>query len=100
MIVSILLVLLSIIILYFGAEFSLDGAEKIGKAFKLSPLIIGMFLVGFGTSLPEFFVTHIAASKGEFNLAIGGLVGSNLANIFLILGLSSLLTTLKLSQRD
>ncbi len=100
MIVSILLVLLSIVILYFGAEFSLEGAEKTGKAFNLSPLIIGMFLVGFGTSLPEFFVTHIAAQSGEYELAIGGLLGSNMANILLILGASSLMTILPLKSKD
>ncbi len=95
-----LLLLLAIIILYFGAEFTLDAAEKIGRILGLSPFVIGMLLVGFGTSLPEMFVGHIAALEGQVGIALGSLVGSNIANMCLILGLCSLITNLSLGGKQ
>ncbi|MGK0367729.1 MAG: cation:H+ antiporter [Thermoproteota archaeon] len=95
-----ILLTLSFIFLYFGAEFSLDGAEKIGKKMGMSPLVIGMLLVGIGTSLPEFFVSHIASVQGSYDIALGGLIGSNIANIFLILGISALIVPLGLGSSE
>ncbi len=92
--------LLSLVILYFGAEFSLDAAERIGKKMGLSPLVIGMLLIGFGTSLPEFFVSHLAGSRGHGELALGNIIGSNLANFFLVLGVAGLITPLKLKGKS
>lgn len=89
----------AIIVLYFGAEFSLDASEKVGKKLGLSPLLIGMLLVGFGTSLPEFFVGHIAGVQGKAGIAVGSLIGSNIANMFLILGLSGFLVNMKVSNK-
>lgn len=92
MFIAIFLVVLAITILYFGAEFSLDASEKFGKKIGLSPLIVGMVLIGFGTSLPELFVGHIAVTEGKPDIAIGSLVGSNIANMFLILGVCGLIS--------
>lgn len=92
MLISFGLLILSVAILFYGAEFSLSASEKIGAKLGLPPLIIGMVLVGFGTSLPEFFVAHIAATQGKVGLSIGGLVGSNIANMFLILGICGFIT--------
>lgn len=92
MLISFGLLIISVGILYFGAEFSLNSSEKIGGKLGLSPLIIGMVLVGFGTSLPEFFVAHIAGVQGKPGIAVGSLVGSNIANMFLILGVCGLIT--------
>lgn len=97
---DILILICSLTLLYFGAEFALDGAEKIGKKIGLSPLLIGMFLVGVGTSLPELFVGHIASLKGQSEMALGTLVGSNIANIYLILGVCGILTPMSLSGKD
>ena len=97
MLIRLLLLILAIIFLYFGAELSLGASEKIGKALKLSPFVIGMVIIGFGTSLPELFVGHIAASKGELGIALGSLVGSNIANMTLVLGLCALFTKLPLN---
>ena len=94
------MLILSVVILYFGAEFSLDASEKIGAKLGLSPLIVGMLLIGFGTSLPEFFVGHIAAAQGKSGIAIGSLVGSNIANLFLILGLSGLFTNMQMNNKS
>jgi cation:H+ antiporter len=97
MITQFLILLLSLALLYFGAEFSLESAEKVGRRFKLSPLIIGMFLVGIGTSLPEFFVSHISALKNQPELALGTVIGSNIGNVYFILALSSLFTSFNFS---
>ncbi len=98
MLVPVLLLVLAIVVLFFGAEFSLDASEKVGKKIGLSPLAIGMLLVGFGTSLPEFFVGHIAGINGKMDIAIGSLVGSNIANMFLILGFCGLFVNMKLDN--
>lgn len=100
MTLQVVILILSIVALYFGAEFALDGAEKIGLFFGLSPLVIGLLLIGFGTSLPEFFVSQIACFNGEPGIALGNIVGSNIANLFLIMGISGLITPLFLLQKD
>jgi len=94
------LMIVSLIVLYFGAEFALDGAEKVGKYFGLSPFVIGLVIVGFGTSLPEFFVSQISCWEGHPGMALGNIVGSNVANLFLIMGISGLLTELHLSKSE
>lgn len=100
MLVQALLLVLSIIILYFGAEMTLESAEKVGKYFKLPPLVIGLLIVGFGTSLPEFFVSQIATYGGHPEIALGNIVGSNIANLFLILGVSGLIAPLKMNSKS
>ena len=100
MVLSIVLIVVAIALLYFGAEFSLEASEKVGAHLGLSPLAIGMLLIGFGTSLPEFFVGHIAGSRGESGIALGSLVGSNIANLFLILGVSGFIAKLHTSGKS
>ena len=95
-----LLLVLSLVILYFGAEFALNGAEKVGTYFGLSPLVIGLVIVGFGTSLPELFVSQISCWDDHPEIALGNIVGSNIANLFLIMGISGLLTELHLSKPE
>lgn len=91
---DILWLLLSFVLLIVGAELSLDGAEKVGKKFGLSPMAIGVFLLAFGTSLPELAVSHIAMGKQASQVALGNIVGSNLCNSFFILGLLALIKPL------
>ena len=100
MLLPAILLFTSVVILYFGAEFTLDASEKIGKKLGLSPLMIGMLLIGFGTSLPEFFVGHIAGIQGKSAIAIGSLIGSNIANMCLILGICGFMTRLDLSHKN
>lgn len=100
MLIPILLIIGAIILLYFGAELALGASEIIGKKLKLSPLVIGMVLVGLGTSLPEFFVAQIAALQGKSSMATGALVGSNIANMLLILGIAGLFTKLTLKSKE
>lgn len=100
MFIQALLLVLSIVVLYYGAEISLNSAEKIGKALKLSSLTIGLVIVGFGTSLPELFVSHIACIGDHPGIALGNIVGSNVANLFLILGVAGLLVPLKINSHS
>jgi cation:H+ antiporter len=98
LIISIAILIVAVLILYFGAELSLDSSEKLGQKLGLSPLIIGMLLIGFGTSLPEFFVAHIAGVQGKSDIAVGSLIGSNIANMFLVLGVSGFVAKISLSN--
>ena len=100
MLVQVLYFILGLGALYYGAEFSLESAEKIGKKFKMSPLLIGLFIVGFGTSLPEFFVSQVAGINGKFDMSLGNIVGSNAANIFLVLGVCGFFVDLKTDNED
>lgn len=86
--------------LYLGAELALEASEKIGKYIGLSPLIIGLLIVDFSTSLPEFFVTQLAAYEGYPDIAIGNIIGSNIANLFLIMGIAGLMVPLQLKKTN
>lgn len=100
MLIPFLYIIAAIVVLYFGAELTLEAAEKVGKRLGLSPLTIGMLLVGFGTSLPELFVGHIAGMRGQPGIAMGSLIGSNIANTFLILGVCGIFARLKVTGKS
>ncbi len=82
--------LISIVALAKGADYLLVGAEKIGKFFKLQPFIIGALIVGIGTSLPELASSIAATLSGENSIVVSNAVGSNIANILLVAGLSAI----------
>ncbi len=77
--------------LYYGAEFLVKGASEFALHFKIKPVIIGLTVVAFGTSAPEFMVSLIAAFQEEADVSVGNIVGSNIANIGLIIGLTAAL---------
>lgn len=76
-------------ILIKAADLLVDGASSLAKRFQVSDLVIGLTIVAFGTSAPELVVTVIAGIKGSSDLALGNVIGSNIANILLILGLAA-----------
>jgi len=82
---------IGIIALYYGADFLVKGAGKLALLFGLSPLFIGLTIVALGTSLPELFVSMIAAFDGKAALSLGNVVGSNVANIGLVLGIGAII---------
>ena len=82
---------LGIILLAFGGDRLVLGAKDLSSKLEVPPFIIGIFILGFGTSLPELFVTIRALENGNSDIAIGGILGSNIANILLVLGVSLLL---------
>lgn len=90
---------LGILLLYYGAEFLVKGGVKIAYRFKISPLVVGLTLVAFGTSAPELVVSIDSALKGLGNISIGNVVGSNICNIALILGLCSMITPLNVNKQ-
>ncbi|MBR5830598.1 MAG: calcium/sodium antiporter [Tidjanibacter sp.] len=82
--------------LVWGSDLFLDGAITLARKVGLSEAVIGIVLVAAGTSLPEFFASFISALKGKTDIAIGNILGSNIANILLILGTSATITPLQL----
>ena len=85
---------LGLLALFAGGEFLVRGASSIARAYRLSPMVIGLTIVGFGTSAPEMLVSVQAAAEGQPAIAIGNVLGSNIANILLILGISALIAPL------
>lgn len=92
--------IISLALLYLGAELSLSASEKFGTQLGLSPLIIGMVLIGIGTSLPELFVSQIASYNGKVEISLGNILGSNVANIFLILAIAGFLKKLSFNNKS
>ena len=87
-----------LVLLYFGADWLVKGAVTISLKFGLSPLIVGLTVVALGTSLPEALVSIQATLDNQGGIALGNVIGSNILNIALILGLSSLLQPLKVDS--
>ena len=94
------LILLAVgfVALIVGANWLVNGATSIGIRAKLSPLIIGLTIVAFGTSLPEMIVNVFSCAKGSPGLAIGNIIGSNTMNILLILGVSAMIWPIDVSR--
>ncbi len=82
------------VLLVAGAEIMVRGAEKLASQFGISPLVIGLTVVAFGTSAPELAIGIKSALLGQSDIALGNVVGSNILNILLILGLSAMITPL------
>lgn len=93
-----LLLAVGFVALILGANWLVNGATSVGIRAKLSPLIIGLTIVAFGTSLPEMIVNVFSCIKGSPGLAIGNIIGSNTMNILLILGVSSLIWPIDVSR--
>ncbi len=98
MVTWILLIILGFFLLIKGADFLVDGASNIAKKFHIPEIIIGLTIVSIGTSMPELFVSITSAINGHSDMAIGNIVGSNIANLFLILGVSSIIRAIKFKR--
>jgi cation:H+ antiporter len=95
MLVYILYIIVSLIVLYFGANFLVKGAASVAERLGVSSLVVGLTVVAFGTSTPELIVSVQATMEGFGGISIGNVIGSNIANIGLILGLSALIFPLR-----
>ena len=93
-----ILLLVGFILLIKGADLLVSGASSLGQRMGISDLVIGLTVVAFGTSSPELFVNLIASAKGNTDIAIGNILGSNIANVFLILGVSSIIYPLSVGK--
>lgn len=87
--ITYILFVIGFVFLIKGADFLVSGASSIAKKFKVSDIVIGLTIVAFGTSMPELVVNVIASLNGNTEIAIGNILGSNISNIFLILGVSA-----------
>lgn len=99
MVTGILFILIGFILLYFGAEWLVNGAANLAKMAGVSQLVVGLTVVAFGTSAPELVVSLHSSLQGHGNIAIGNVVGSNICNIALILGLSSLISPVRINRQ-
>lgn len=98
MIVTLLLFIFGFFLLIRGADSFIDGASALGKRFHVSEIAIGLTIVAFGTSAPEFAVNMIAAARGNTDIALGNVIGSNIANALLILGVAALIFPLSVKK--
>lgn len=98
-VLTIPLLIIGVVLLVFGAEYLVRGASVIAERLGISPIVIGLTVVAFGTSAPELAVSVNAALSGSNDVALGNVVGSNIANILLILGLSAAIGGLAITQR-
>lgn len=100
MALSILILLAGLALVIIGADLLVDGASAIARKAGLSEFLIGMTIVGIGTSMPELVVSFTGALKGSADIAIGNVVGSNIFNVFLILGLTALVSPVAISPEN
>jgi cation:H+ antiporter len=89
--ITYILFVIGFVVLIKGADMLVDGAASIAKKLKISSIVIGLTIVAFGTSAPELIVNIFASASGNTEIAIGNILGSNIANILLILGISSII---------
>ena len=94
-----LLVLVGLVLLALGGEFLVRGTVGLSRKLGISPLLAGLTIVGFGTSAPELFTSLQAVFSGANDIAIGNVVGSNIANILLILGVSALIIGIPITRK-
>ena len=95
-----LLLLFSLALLVVGANWLVDGASAIARRYRISEYIIGATIVGMGTSMPELVVSVISGIEGHPEIAIGNVVGSNIFNVFLILGLTALIKPIRYTREN
>jgi len=98
MFLAFFLIAVSLVMLVFGGEYLVKGSASLARKWKISTLVIGLTVVAFGTSMPELVVNVFSAFKGATDIAIGNVVGSNISNIFLILGVSALICPLVVKE--
>jgi cation:H+ antiporter len=96
--ILIVLCVVGLVLLYFGARIFITGAKDLAALLGASDMIIGLIVVAIGTSLPEICISVLAARRGEADLAVANIVGSNIFNIFFVLGIGSVLTDIPVSE--
>lgn len=89
MLLNLLLCLIGFVMLYYGAEWLVKGSASLARSLGVTPIVIGLTVVAFGTSAPELVVSLISSIKGKSMIAVGNVVGSNICNIALVLGLAA-----------
>jgi cation:H+ antiporter len=97
MLLDAILLIAGLTVLYFGAEAMVKGASQLALSFGISPLVVGLTVVAFGTSAPEFLVSFLAVVGGSEGISVGNVIGSNICNIALILGIAAVISPLPIA---
>ncbi len=100
MVLQFLLLIGGLILILLGANWLVDGASSIAKKFGLSEFVIGLTIVGIGTSTPEMVVSFVSAIKGNADMAVGNVVGSNIFNVLMIIGITALIAPLDITKSN
>ena len=100
MTIQILILLAGLLLILFGANFLVDGSSSIAKKLGLSEFVIGLTVVGIGTSTPEMVVSFMSSFQGKADMAIGNIVGSNIFNTMLILGITAVIAPLTITRNN
>lgn len=100
MLIECLLLIVGLALVVLGADFLVDGASSIAKRFGVSDFVIGLTIVGMGTSAPEMVVSLIGALQGNGDIAIGNVIGSNIFNVFMILGATALILPMDITPMN
>ena len=98
MILQVLLLLVGFLLLVKGADWFVEGAASIAKKMGIPQLIVGLTIVAMGTSMPEAAVSITAAINGNAGITVGNVVGSNIMNILIILGITSVITSVAIQK--
>ena len=96
MVLALILLVVGIVILTFAADHFVEGAVSVADVFNISPVVVGALVIGFGTSLPEMLVSGVAAVQGDADLGVGNVLGSNVANLTLVLGIAALIAVISI----
>ena len=98
MISNIIMIIIGFILLIKGADFLVDSASNIAKKFHIPEIIVGLTIVSIGTSMPELFVSITSSIEGHSDMSIGNIIGSNICNLLLILGISATINSIKFQK--
>jgi len=97
--VQLLLLVLGFVLLIKGSDWLVKGASALAKTYKVPDIVIGLTIVSFGTSMPELLVSLMAANSGATDIAVGNVLGSNIANVLLILGIAAIIYPLRVKRK-
>ncbi len=100
LLLQILLLIVSLVMIVAGAEFLVDGASAIARKIGISEFVIGLTIVGMGTSAPEMVVSYTGAAKGFSDIALGNILGSNIFNTLLILGVTAMIMPIAITPQN
>lgn len=100
MLVQILILAAGLALIVLGAKFLVDGSSSIARKAGISEFVIGLTIIGMGTSAPEFVVSLFAAVKGNADIAVGNVIGSNIFNILLILGITAMILPIEITESN
>src|SRR5512144_3258733 len=93
MLIAALLAGAGLLLLTLAADHLVLGSSRIAARLRISPVVVGVVVIGLGTSAPEFLVSGVAAARGDMGIAVGNIVGSNILNVSLILGVAALVAS-------